>query len=147
VLALAAAAWAVVAMPKLRAKEDLDEAPAMLAAFAAVHAHVPVGEAVLARETYDAYWYSGRAADWPVPFGQRRHPVGMFTTSDPDSVAAAMQSQGLRWLLFTEEGRPGSFDGADWPASLATALDSLEAHDRASEVWTSDDATLWRVDR
>jgi hypothetical protein len=145
--ALLAAAIAVVAMPRLRAKEDLDEPPAMLAAFAAIAQHVPAGETVLARETYDAYWYSGRPANWPVPFGQRRHPVAMFTTANPDSVAAAMRAQDMRWLLFTDEGRPGPFDGADWPASLATALDSLEAHGRASEVWTSDEATLWRLDR
>jgi hypothetical protein len=146
-LALLAAAIAVVAMPRLRVKEDLDESPAMLAAFAAIAQHVPAGETVLARETYDASWYGGRPANWPVPFGQCRHPVAMFTTANPDSFAAAMHAQDLRWLLFTDEGRPGPFDGADWPASVASALGSLEARGRASEVWTSDEATLWRLER
>ena len=141
------AAWAVVGMPHWRTVEDLDEPLAMAPVFAAVRAHVPAGETVLARETYDTFWYAGRNANWPVPFGQPDVPIAMFLTSDPDSVAAAMERHGLRWALVTDEPVPGPFDGADWPESFTSAVARLEAQGRAREVWSSDDATLWRFGR
>jgi hypothetical protein len=143
--ALAFAACAVLAMPHWRSVEDLDESPEMLTAFKAVRAHVPAGETVLARETYDTFWYADRPANWPIPFGQSHAPIEMFLTANPDSVERAMQQHHLRWVLLTDEPRPGPFDGADWPESFTAAIDTLAAHGRASEVWSSDDASLWRL--
>lgn len=144
-LALAVAAWAVLAMPHWRAREDLDEAPPMLEAFAAVHAHVPPGETVLARETYDTFWYAQRPANWPVPFGQPRPPIEMLLTADPDSAEASLRAHGIRWVLLSDEPRPGPFDGADWPEGFVRALERLGERGRAREVWSSDDARLWRL--
>ncbi len=142
---LACAAWAVLAMPRLRAVEDLDEPVEMDAAFAAIRAHVPADETVLARETYDVLWYTGRPANWPVPFGQADPPVGLFLTSDPDSIARDLVRHRIRWVLLTDDAGPPRFDGGDWPQPVLDGLSALVRAGRAAEVWREEDHALLRV--
>ena len=147
VAALAFAAWAVLAMPRLRAGTELDESVENLAAFAAVHAAVPAGETVLARETYDVLWYADRSANWPVPFGQTSPPLGLFLTADPDSIARDLARHGIRWVLLTDDAGPAAFDGGEWPQPTLDGLAKLVADGRAHEVWREDDHALLRVGR
>lgn len=145
VAAIAFALWAVVTMPKLRAVADLDEPVEMDAAFAAIRAHVPAGETVLARETYDVLWYADRAATWPVPFGQHDPPVGPFLTTDPDSIAAALTRHRIRWVLLTDDAGPPGFDGGDWPQPTLDGIGALVRRGGATEVWREGDHALVRV--
>jgi hypothetical protein len=145
VVALAFAAWAVLALPGLRAGTDLDESPENLAAFAAVRAGVPAGETVLARETYDVLWYADRPANWPVPFGQVSPPLGLFLTADPDSIARDLARHGIRWVLLTDDAGPAAFDGGEWPQPTLDGLAKLVADGRAREVWREEDHALLRV--
>jgi hypothetical protein len=65
---LAFAALTLAALPGLRAR--LDPPAALRPAYAAVAAYVPEGGTVLSLWTYDTFYWSGRAATWPVPWGQ-----------------------------------------------------------------------------
>jgi hypothetical protein len=145
VAALAFAAWAVLSMTGLRSGTELDESPENLAAFAAVHAIVPAGETVLARETYDVLWYADRPANWPVPFGQASPPLGLFLTADPDSIARDLARHGIRWVLLTDDAGPAAFDGGEWPQPTLDGLANLVASGRAREVWREEDHALLRV--
>jgi hypothetical protein len=142
---LAFAAAAALGPADLRAREDLDEPAENLAAFAAVRAHVPAGDVVLARETYDVLWYADRAADWPVPFGQADPPLGAFRTADPDSIARDLARHHLRWVLLTDDAGPASFDGGDWPQPTLDGLARLVAGGRATEAWRDGDRALLRL--
>lgn len=145
-LALAFAAWAVLAMPHWRTQEDLDESPGMLEAFTTIRANVPATDTLLARETYDTFWYADRPANWPIPFGQHHTPIEMFQTANPDSVESALRAHHLTWILLTDDPVNGPFNGADWPEDFITALQSLATRGRAKKVWSNDDASLWRLE-
>jgi len=144
-LALVAALVAIVRLHDFRA--GLDEPREMDAAFAAIRADVPPAERVLAVETYDTAWYTGRPADWPIPFGQSDPPVEMFRSGDPDTVLAALRRHGLRWVFLSDDDGDPVFTGASWPASFCRALHALESQDRVEDAWEADGMSLVRIPR
>lgn len=131
-------------LPNYRAL--LDQSRAGEAAFRAVREHVPAGEAVLSLYTYDTFYYSRRAATWPIPWGQKDPPVEMFLTSDCDSMLLALKRHRLRWILAPRDPQGETFNGANYPRAFVTCLAMLVAQRRVSVPWHSESAALVRVE-
>ncbi|MFI5371347.1 MAG: glycosyltransferase family 39 protein [Candidatus Eisenbacteria bacterium] len=146
VLALGAAALAVFTLANPRPEFDPD--PAVMEAYAAMRRVVPPDATVLSLWTYDTAYYTGRAATWPIPWGQRDHPVEMFFTADCDSVATSLERHRIGWVLMPAD-TPGDsvFDGANYPRSFVGCMGRLADAGRARVAWRSDDLELLEMRR
>jgi hypothetical protein len=124
-------------------RKDFDPDPALTEACAAAKRIVPADATILSLWTYDTSYYSGRAATWPIPWGQRDHPVEMFLTGDCDSVAAACAHHRIGWVLMPAD-TPGdsAFDAANYPRSFVRCMTRLADSGRARVAWTSDEMQL-----
>ena len=140
VLALAVAIT-IVTLPGPR--DEFDPDPAVTEACAAVRRIVPADATVLSLWTYDTFYDAGRNATWPIPWGQRDHPVEMFLTTDCDSVAAACARHRIGWVMMPAD-TPGDpvFDGANYPRSFVTCIGRLTGAGRARVAWRSNEMEL-----
>jgi 4-amino-4-deoxy-L-arabinose transferase-like glycosyltransferase len=136
-----AAATTIVVMPNPRGEFDPD--PAVTEACAAARRIVPVDATVLSLWTYDTFYHAGRNATWPIPWGQRDHPVEMFLTSDCDSVATACARHGIGWVMMPAD-TPGDsiFDAANYPRSFVGCMTRLTDARRARVAWRSAEMEL-----
>jgi hypothetical protein len=134
----------VARMPNYRSL--LDVPPEAVEAFQAVRDHVPADQTVLSLYTYDTYYYSGRPATWPIPWGQKDPPVEMFLTSDCDSVYRALENHRLRYLLVSRDPQGETFDGTNYPRPFVECMAALAAQGRIAVLWYSDRAVLARVE-
>jgi 4-amino-4-deoxy-L-arabinose transferase-like glycosyltransferase len=129
-------------------RDEFDPDPAVTEACVAVRRIVPAGETVLSLWTYDTFYHAGRDATWPVPWGQRDHPVEMFLTTDCDTVMAALVRHRIGWVLMPSNtaGAP-VFDGANYPSSFVTCMNWLAGPGRVRVAWRSDEIELIQVRR
>ena len=139
----ALAVHAIAYMPHDRADLDLPHESAE--AFDAVQRLVPDHETVLSLPTYDTFYYSRRAATWPIPWGQQEHPVEMFLTGDCDSVMLALEKYRLRYVLLDLENEGSTFNGANYPRSFVECVSTLLAQHRFDLLWSSEQFELIRV--
>lgn len=130
---LAAAAGSVATLPDLRAPLNL--APWMDEAWAAVRARVPEGETILCMQTYDTFYYTGRAATWPIPWGQPDPPVDVFDAQDGPSVLAALRRHGIRWLIVPTQARGVAFNAANYPRGFMLGLLQAGEQGRIEVAW------------
>lgn len=126
-------------------REEFDPDPAVTAACAAARQIVPDGDTILSLWTYDTFYDSGRAATWPIPWGQRDHPVEMFLTSDCDSVAAACARHRIGWVMLPAAPGDSVFDGGNYPRSFVRCMRQLTAGGRAEVAWRSQAMMLIRL--
>ena len=133
----------VATVPDLR--RPLNVTPEQLDAFAAVAREVPEGERVLSLLTYDTFYYARRPATWPVPWGQSDRPIEMFTTTDCDSIDAALARHRLQYVLIWRPALADTFDGANYPAPFVRCLQGRVGEGRARLLWKSDFAALVNV--
>ncbi len=141
---LVAAVWFVSRLPNPRLR--LDQPLDAMEVYRAVQEHVPEGETVLSLYTYDTFYYAKRPATWPIPWGQRSHPVEMFLTANCDSVLAALQQHELRWVLTTRAFQDVPFNGANFPGAFVKCIGDLYGQKRVEVVWYSPTTALVRIE-
>ncbi|MFI5371241.1 MAG: hypothetical protein ACHQ52_06750 [Candidatus Eisenbacteria bacterium] len=129
------AAMAVLALPEVR--RPVDEQPYMRDALAAVRLLVPPSATVLSLWTYDTFYHGGCHATWPIPWGQRVHPVEMFTETDPDRWLAELRRYDIRYVLMPSSTRSLVFDSANYPRSFLAQVDSLLRRGALDVTWSS----------
>jgi hypothetical protein len=141
---LVTAVWFVNRMPNPRMR--LDQPLDALEVYRAVREHVPEGEPVLSLYTYDTFYYTRRPATWPIPWGQKEHPVEMFLTSNCDSVLLALNQHHVRWVLTTRTFVDVPFNGANFPGSFVQCMGALLEQRRVSVPWFSETTALVHVE-
>jgi hypothetical protein len=103
----------IAILPDLRAPldapRDYDEV------WAAVRDHVPAEATLLCLETYDAFYYTGRRATWPIPWGQKDPPVEFFDESRPEVILAQLRRHGIDFMLLPNQPRGARFNTANYP--------------------------------
>jgi len=142
-LLLALAATCVATMKDYRRLLDLP--PDNDAVMAAVREHVPERESLLSLYTYDTYYYTQRSSTWPIPWGQKEHPLEMFQTSDCDSVVGAFARHRLRYALVPTSASADTFDGANFPRPFVSCMAELLEQGRIAVLWHSPTTALVRI--
>lgn len=140
---LAVAAWGAFTAPNLR--EGLNLAPSMDETWAAIRANVPRDGTILCIQTYDTFYYTGRAATWPIPWGQPDPPDEMFDEKDPATILAQLRRHRIDWLLVPTEARATVFNSANFPYGFLLGLQQLVETDRMDLVWRRRDLVLLHV--
>jgi 6-pyruvoyl-tetrahydropterin synthase related domain len=140
---IVAAVWCVSRLPNPRLR--LDQPLEAMEVYRAVQEHVPEGEAVLSLYTYDTFYYARRDATWPIPWGQKTHPVEMFLTANCDSVLAAFRQHDLKWVLTTRGFQDVPFNGANYPGTFVNCMSELYRQKRISAAWVSNTTALIRL--
>ncbi len=130
-------------MPDHRGPANL---PAYLqTAFPHVAERTPADARILSLWTYDTAYYTGRAAAWPNPWGQREHATAMFYDTDPDLFLRHLEEARIDYILVPiGTGRP-EFDSANYPMRFMNSLDALVQRDPTRVVWNSNVLALVRV--
>jgi len=113
---------------------------------AAVREFVPEGETVLSLYTYATFYYTRRPATWPIPWGQKEHPVEMLLASDCDSVIAGFRAHRLRYALVSTAFQGETFDGANYPLPFLKCMTQLVDQRRVSVLWHSNTAAIVRIE-
>jgi hypothetical protein len=113
--------------------------------FARVAERTPPDARILSLWTYETAYYTGRAAVWPNPWGQREHPVAMFYDTDPSLLLRHLEEARIGYILVPMRGASPRFDSANYPASFMNCLGVLVRHDTTRLVWTSGVLGLVRV--
>jgi hypothetical protein len=113
--------------------------------WAAVRANVPPGETILSLATYDTFYYTGRDATWPIPWGQRNPPIEMFDDRDPEAILAHLKAHGIRWMLLPAEASRGAFNSGNFPYPFLMGVQRLNESGRVDLVWGRRDVALVRV--
>jgi len=122
-----------------------EQGPALADAYRAVTAHVPAAGRVLSLWTYDTAYHGGRAATWPLAWGQRQRPLAEFSERDPGRLAALFARDSIDWVLVPIGTRPRPFDSTNYPASLLAGLEELMRRGAAQPVWASSRFALIHV--
>ncbi|NOT33688.1 MAG: hypothetical protein HOP12_05890 [Candidatus Eisenbacteria bacterium] len=129
------AAIHVARLPEYRRPLDL---PAHLAAaYEAVKQHTSEHAKLLSLWTYDTAYYTGRAATWPIPWGQERRPIEPFRATDPVAFAAALDRAGIDALLVPIAPPPERFNGANYPRSFVRNVSALLDDGQLELSWSS----------
>jgi len=137
---LAIGVHAVVVMPDHR---RLVDPPAFLSeAMPHVAANTPPEAVVLSLWTYDTWYHAGRAATWPIPWGQRTRPLEALRQGEPDSILARLSADGITHVLSPAVARPGAFNSSNYPEAFVLGLAALERKGAARIAWRSDDLVL-----
>ena len=140
---LVVAAYFVATLQNYRVYLD---APAELdPVMQAVREHVPERATVLSLYTYDTLFYTGRAATWPIPWGQASHPVEMFLTADCDSALTALRYHRIQYALVPNVAQGEAFNGANYPRAFVECMAQLSRSGRILVRWTSNTTTLIEV--
>jgi hypothetical protein len=134
------ASTVVFALPEVRATADAPEY--LRDAFREIGPRLPERSTVLSLWTYDTFYYTRRAATWPIPWGQKSHPVEMFYERDPDRFLAELDRHGIDYLLIPRELRSREFDSANYPASFMVLADSLVKRGDLRVTWASERLAL-----
>jgi hypothetical protein len=143
ILLLLAATLSIAPLNNQRKHLDLPQP--LVEAFDAIRANVPQDETVLSLWTYDTYYYSGRAATWPIPWSQPNPPVEMFLTSNCDSVMLALDRHQLRYMLVPRQAGAAGFTGVNYPRGFLLCVGSLIEQNRLEVLWSSPGLGLLRV--
>jgi len=138
------AAWLVV-LPDLRSDFDID--PALESFDARIEAALPPSARVLSLWTYDTFWYSRRAATWPIPWGQRTHPVALLEARSPDRLETEMRADGIDALVVPYASEDERFNGANYPRAFVACVESLVRGGRLRVLARSDSLGLALVAR
>jgi hypothetical protein len=138
------ALYAAVTLPDVRRPADLAER--FVEAFPQVAAHTPPGARILSLWTYDTFYYTRRAATWPDPWGQREHPVAMFTDDSADSCLAHLRRSRIDYVLLPRAIRDQEWDSANYPASFIRCMRTLAERDPTRLVWVGETLALLRVE-
>jgi hypothetical protein len=139
---VAVAAWALVRMPDHRA--GASPPPALMDAFAAVARVTPERANVLSLWTYDTFYHAGRAATWPVPWGQARSPAPLFRTDDPLVFAATLDSLGITHVLAPRSAPLEPWNGSNYPESFVACARALMERGGLHVAWQSERFVLLR---
>ncbi len=142
---LAVTAWGVVTLPNLRS--GLNLAVSMDEVWAAIRANVPRDETILCIQTYDTFYYTGRRATWPIPWGQVDPPVEMFDEKDPATILAQLRRHRIDWLLVPTVARATVFNSANFPYGFMLGLQRLGEQGKLDYVWGRRDLALLHVKR
>lgn len=137
------AAWTVATTPNIR--EPLDMAPWMEETWSAIRGNVPERQTILCIQTYDTFYYTGRDATWPIPWGQPDPPTEVFDAADPDTLMAALKRHQIRWLLLPTEARGAAFNSSNFPAPFMSAVQHLGMAGRIEYVWGRRELALLKV--
>ncbi len=140
---LAIAAYFVATLQNYRVY--LDAPPELDPVMQAVREHVPEQATVLSLYTYDTVYYSGRAATWPIPWGQPSHPVEMFLTADCDSALMALRRHHIRFAIVPNVPQGEAFNGANYPRAFVECMAQLSRSGRILVRWTSNTTTLIEI--
>lgn len=140
---LAVAGWGAVATPDLR--ERLNLGGWMDETWSAIRANVPEDGTILCIQTYDTFYYTGRNATWPIPWGQPDPPVEMFDAKSAAAVLAALRRHRIGWLLVPTEARGTAFNSANFPIGFMRGLQELSDQGRVDLVWGRRELALLRV--
>jgi hypothetical protein len=143
-VALLASAAGVALLRENPRADDEPEAP-QREAYAAIAARVPAGGRVLSLWTYDTFYYSGRAATWPNPWGQRVRPLAEFYERDPAKLLALFRRDSIDYVLAPLDAKPEPFDAGNYPASLLGGLQSLMRAGAITPVWNSSSLVLLKL--
>jgi hypothetical protein len=143
IVLLVTAGYFVVTLKNYR--RYLDEPRDTDAVMQAVRSVVPEHETVLSLYTYDTFYHSKRPATWPIPWGQKVHPVEMFLTADCDSVLMALRRHRIRYALVPTSPQGEAFDGANYPRPFITCMAELVQSGRILVPWHSKTAALVEV--
>lgn len=113
----------VATMPDLR--QPLDPPREYEDVWAAVRRHVPPEATVLCLETYDAFYYTGRAATWPIPWGQKDPPVEFFDERQPAVILAQLRRHDIDFMLLPDRARGATFNTANYPLGFMLGVREL----------------------
>ena len=127
-------------VPGLRAR--LDPPAPLRPAYAAVAAHVPEGGRVLSLWTYDTFYWSGRAATWPVPWGQADRPLEPLLARDAATLVAALDRHGIDAVLAPRHSNVERFDGSNYPRAFVSALAAGVEQGTLEVVWSNEGLAL-----
>ncbi|HKQ57810.1 MAG TPA: hypothetical protein VJY35_08060, partial [Candidatus Eisenbacteria bacterium] len=142
-LQVALIAWAGFALTRLSGlRSGLDASPGDRAAYQAIAEHVPAGETVLSRSTYDTFYYGRRNATWPIPWGNTAGQLPLFGERDPGRFLSTLDRLGIRYLLVPRRATGPRFTGANYPESLIDCVAALVASGRMTVLWGSSDLVL-----
>ena len=144
-LALEAAllVWSVVFLTRLSGlRSGIDAAPADREAYRAIASYVPAQGTVLSRFTYDTWYYARRRATWPIPWGETAGQLELFTVEDPDRFLAALDHEGIGYLLVPRSPSGPRFNGANHPRSFVACVATLVESGRLTVLWGSDRMVL-----
>lgn len=121
----------------------LDVGPALMAAYQGIEQQVPPNATVLSVWTYDTFYHSGRAATWPIPWGQGdRSPAPLFRETDPDRFAAELDRLGIEWVLMPRAPGAPEFNGANYPRSFVDCVRTLMERRALRIAWGSNEVAL-----
>lgn len=141
VLRLAEAALIVIGivhlarLPEYRRPLDL---PGHLdEAYAAIRRTTAPDATILSLWTYDTFYYTGRPATWPIPWGQKVRPIDLFSERDPDRFLSELERCRIDAMLIPLAPPPERFDAANYPRSLVTCASALLDDGRLSLLWSS----------
>ena len=140
---VAIAGWGALATPNVR--EGLNLAGWMDETWAAIRANVPQDATILCIQTYDTFYYTGRGATWPIPWGQADPPVEMFDARDAATVLAALRRHRIAWLLVPTESRGTTFNSANFPNGFMLGLQQLSDQGAVDLVWGRRELVLLHV--
>jgi hypothetical protein len=138
------AAIALVSILTLGDKRTpLDVSPGLMEAYDVIHDQVPQGGTVLSLWTYDTFYHSGRAATWPIPWGQGdRSPGPLFRETDPDRFLATLDRLGIEWILLPRHPGAEHFNSANYPRTFVTCVSTLVNRGALQIAWGSQDLAL-----
>jgi hypothetical protein len=140
-----AATIAMLAMPDPRAWLNPD--PRLESAWAAIRERVPADGTVLCIETYDAFYYTGRNATWPIPWGQRDPPLDVLTASEPERIYSGLTRRRIDYVLMPVTYRSSVFNSANFPAPFVLGMGQLDRERRIEVLWTDQQIALIRLRR
>jgi hypothetical protein len=127
-------------LPGLRAR--LDPPKELVPAYRAVADHVPEGGTVLSLWTYDTFYWSGRAATWPVPWGQARRPLSPLLARDGATVVRELDRHGIDAVLAPRASRAERFDGSNYPRDFVLALGEAVEAGSLRVAWSNERLVL-----
>lgn len=137
---LAAAALTLNMLPGLRAR--LNPPEGLEPAYRAVAAHVPEGGTVLSLWTYDTFYWSSRAATWPIPWGQAARPIEPLLARDPRSLVEALDRHRIDAVLAPRQSSVESFDGSNYPRSFLLVLSGAVREGTLEVAWSDERLAL-----
>lgn len=137
---VAFAAWTVATLPNVRIPFDM--AASQDEVWAAVRANVPKGQTILSIATYDTFYYTGRDATWPIPWGQRNPPIEMFDDTEPEAILAHLKQHGIRWMLLLTAAPPGpstreTFHTRSWRGCSGSPRRGTSSMSAGARTWCS----------
>lgn len=136
-------ASSVFQMPNYRDRQDV--ALEFLEACEAIRQRTPEHASILTIYTYEVFHYTGRAATWPIPWGQRDPPVDIFYDRAPDSLYAHLRRHRIDYLFLHPRPTGEVFNSANFPSGFLALTRDLLQQGKLELVWSTPVLGLIRV--